>query len=87
MVVRVAGFEPTTPWFVAKYSIQLSYTRTACDYSMQISHAPAAYSKQSLSGCDDHRKDVIIVDSEDEAERPLFSSIGPCGSLDILRFT
>jgi hypothetical protein len=28
-VVRLAGFEPTTPWFVAKYSIQLSYSRTA----------------------------------------------------------
>jgi hypothetical protein len=27
-MVRLAGFEPTTPWFVAKYSIQLSYSRT-----------------------------------------------------------
>ena len=27
--MRLAGFEPTTPWFVAKYSIQLSYSRTA----------------------------------------------------------
>ena len=27
MLVRLAGFEPTTPWFVAKYSIQLSYRR------------------------------------------------------------
>ena len=26
-LVRPAGFEPTTPWFVAKYSIQLSYER------------------------------------------------------------
>ncbi len=26
-LVRLAGFEPTTPWFVAKYSIQLSYSR------------------------------------------------------------
>ena len=26
-VVRLAGIEPTTPWFVAKYSIQLSYNR------------------------------------------------------------
>jgi transcription elongation factor GreB len=27
--VRLAGIEPTTPWFVAKYSIQLSYSRIA----------------------------------------------------------
>ena len=27
MMVRLAGIEPTTPWFVAKYSIQLSYSR------------------------------------------------------------
>ena len=27
-LVRPAGFEPTTPWFVAKYSIQLSYGRS-----------------------------------------------------------
>ena len=26
--MRLAGFEPTTPWFVAKYSIQLSYSRS-----------------------------------------------------------
>ena len=26
-LARLAGFEPTTPWFVAKYSIQLSYRR------------------------------------------------------------
>jgi hypothetical protein len=26
-MVRVKGFEPLTTWFVARYSIQLSYTR------------------------------------------------------------
>ena len=35
-LVRLAGFEPTTPWFVAKYSIQLSYSREALHYSMII---------------------------------------------------
>ena len=29
LMVRLAGIEPTTPWFVAKYSIQLSYSRVA----------------------------------------------------------
>jgi hypothetical protein len=29
-LVRLAGIEPTTPWFVAKYSIQLSYSRQDC---------------------------------------------------------
>ncbi len=33
-MVRLAGIEPTTPWFVAKYSIQLSYSRTAGDCSI-----------------------------------------------------
>jgi hypothetical protein len=32
-LVRLAGIEPTTPWFVAKYSIQLSYSREEQDYS------------------------------------------------------
>ncbi len=31
-VVRLAGIEPTTLWFVARYSIQLSYSRT--DYRL-----------------------------------------------------
>jgi hypothetical protein len=33
-MVRLAGIEPTTPWFVAKYSIQLSYSRQASNYSL-----------------------------------------------------
>ena len=32
-MVRLAGIEPTTPWFVAKYSIQLSYSRVKRNYS------------------------------------------------------
>ena len=34
IMVRLAGIEPTTPWFVAKYSIQLSYSREVADCSM-----------------------------------------------------
>ena len=33
VLVRLAGIEPTTPWFVAKYSIQLSYSRAAQKYT------------------------------------------------------
>src|ERR1700710_2345149 len=33
ILVRLAGIEPTTPWFVAKYSIHLSYSREALHYS------------------------------------------------------
>ena len=36
-MVRLAGIEPTTPWFVAKYSIQLSYSRPSRYYSSDIS--------------------------------------------------
>ena len=34
-MVRLAGIEPTTPWFVAKYSIQLSYSRNSHNYAME----------------------------------------------------
>ncbi|CAN0237425.1 unnamed protein product [Chrysoparadoxa australica] len=27
-MARLGGFEPPTAWFVARYSIQLSYSRT-----------------------------------------------------------
>jgi hypothetical protein len=35
-MARLAGFEPTTPWFVAKYSIQLSYSRTLKRYYLML---------------------------------------------------
>jgi hypothetical protein len=35
-MARPAGFEPTTPWFVAKYSIQLSYGRLKEHYCSTI---------------------------------------------------
>ena len=34
-MVRLAGIEPTTPWVVAKYSIQLSYSRNSHNYAME----------------------------------------------------
>ncbi len=39
-MVRLAGIEPTTPWFVAKYSIQLSYSREEANYSISFSGLP-----------------------------------------------
>jgi hypothetical protein len=36
VLARLAGIEPTTPWFVAKYSIQLSYSREALNYNPKI---------------------------------------------------
>ena len=33
--MRLAGIEPTTPWFVDKYSIQLSYSRNSHNYAME----------------------------------------------------
>jgi hypothetical protein len=38
-LVRLAGIEPTTPWFVAKYSIQLSYSRLEINYSTKFGRA------------------------------------------------
>ncbi len=35
-MVRVKGFEPLTTWFVARYSIQLSYTRFKNQYKMAV---------------------------------------------------
>ena len=34
--MRLAGIEPTTPWFVAKYSIQLSYSRENMNFSIAL---------------------------------------------------
>ena len=44
-LARPAGIEPTTPWFVAKYSIQLSYGRERRNYSRAISETEAPAQK------------------------------------------
>ena len=35
-MVRPAGFEPTTPWFEAKYSNPLSYGRTGNETKLRF---------------------------------------------------
>ena len=47
-MVRLAGIEPTTPWFVAKYSIQLSYSRRSHDYMHIFEQFLKKASKRSI---------------------------------------
>ncbi len=50
-LARLAGIEPTTPWFVAKYSIQLSYSRQGRDcmpfFATEKDKSPACRHKKS----------------------------------------
>ena len=38
ILARLEGFEPPTAWFVARYSIQLSYSREERNYSTAKRH-------------------------------------------------
>ena len=38
-MARLAGFEPTTLWFVARYSIQLSYSRIQIVFCVSVGAA------------------------------------------------
>ena len=49
MVVR-GGFEPPTPWFVAKYSIQLSYRTPNRGKTVQYAQFMRYASKNILAG-------------------------------------
>ena len=46
LLVRQAGFEPTTLWFVARYSIQLSYWRTEKKNSALEAHSMQVLSQR-----------------------------------------
>ena len=63
-MARLAGFEPTTPWFVAKYSIQLSYSRIRQNYAMDTKNyiTPAGHEalKTELLHLLDHERPEIV---------------------------
>ena len=46
LLARPEGFEPPTPWFVAKYSIQLSYGRAV---KMSVSAEASNVRKREIS--------------------------------------
>ena len=65
-MARLAGFEPTTPWFVAKYSIQLSYSRIRQNYAMDTKNyiTPAgheALKTELLHLLDRERPEIVQV--------------------------
>jgi transcription elongation factor GreB len=65
-VVRLAGIEPTTPWFVAKYSIQLSYSRNSHNYAMEEKNyiTPAGHDrikKELLQLLNHDRPEIVKV--------------------------
>jgi hypothetical protein len=50
LLVRLAGIEPTTPWFVAKYSIQLSYSRDERNYNSSCRNRKVAIDGGTAGG-------------------------------------
>ena len=64
--MRLAGFEPTTPWFVAKYSIQLSYSRMRQNYAMDKKNYITPIGHQALKTellqlLDQERPEIVQV--------------------------
>ncbi|EAT11520.1 hypothetical protein RED65_02579 [Oceanobacter sp. RED65] len=49
-MARSGGFEPPTAWFVARYSIQLSYERVIFKTVFPITISNKIYSKMARSG-------------------------------------
>ena len=65
-MARLAGIEPTTPWFVAKYSIQLSYSRNSHNYAMEEKNyiTPAGHErikKELLQLLNQERPELVKV--------------------------
>ena len=65
-MARLAGFETTTPWFVAKYSIQLSYSRMRQNYAMDKKNYITPIGHQALKTellqlLDQERPEIVQV--------------------------
>ena len=79
-MVRLAGIEPTTPWFVAKYSIQLSYSRPSTHYSGRLEkweglHNPWADAVADVTTSLDEVRMVDVVANLDGTQEPRAVSI------------
>ena len=57
-LVRLAGIEPTTPWFVAKYSIQLSYSQETTPEKANLTRCV------TVCGCKKYCYTVIITHAQ-----------------------
>ena len=71
-MVRLAGIEPTTPWFVAKYSIQLSYSRQSSNYIQILK--PIRENPDFSSKAFQHRQSCLHRQERNEKASELFSS-------------
>src|SRR5665647_145467 len=67
-MVRLAGIEPTTPWFVAKYSIQLSYSRPIAILARGMHSIPRALAsaKQRQPDCQGPVRQSVTTPETDQ---------------------
>lgn len=91
-MARPAGFEPTTPWFVAKYSIQLSYGRLKAGQVsadqvllriLKIAH-PSLYQTDGLKGQSNFELQPLLLSLE--TKKYSCGNAGSGSSQDIQNF-